>query len=143
MKPPRFTIASLMILVAVMAVLFYMTLYAPLWLFFGQLAVLAVVIGGCYRMLKPGAVGLNTWGRFLKYWAVWFLILAIFSLLSGLRMASMPAPGATMVDRLHLFLICLALGSVPLLMSCFYLWASRSKRFSQRQVRSGSDDPNV
>ncbi len=143
MKPPRFTIASLMILVAVVAVLIYMTLYAPLWLFFGQLPVLAVVIGGCYRMLKPGIQRQDTTGRRLKYSAVWFLTLAIFSLLSGLRMASMPLLGATMVDRMQILLICLGLGTSPLSVSLFFLWMSRSKRFSQGEHRSGSDDPSV
>jgi hypothetical protein len=41
---PRFTIARLMILVGVVALLMSMVRYAPLWLFFGLLPALAAIL---------------------------------------------------------------------------------------------------
>jgi hypothetical protein len=144
MKSPRFTIASLMILVAVLAVLIYMMLYSPPAVLCVLLPVQAAIIGRCYRKFGPYGEGLNPLRRVFNYLVVAWLALAMLAPLIGLRMvlALELGPSATKIDQLSAFLTLLPFAVVPLLLSLYCLWLLRSERSSRKEVRSVSDQPD-
>jgi hypothetical protein len=110
MKPPRFTIASLMILVAVIALLIYMVFVAPSWLFFGHLPVLAATIGTCYRKWKLKGCR----PRPSECIMVGLAGLAMLMPLIGMRLALNLGPAVSVRDRVSAFLVLLAIGVIPL-----------------------------
>ncbi len=110
MKLPRFTIASLMILVAVIALWIYMVLFAPSWLFFGHLPVLAGTIGACYR--KWRLKGCRP--RPSECIMVGLAVLAMLVPLMAARLALNLGPAVSVRDRVNAFLVLVAVGVTPL-----------------------------
>ncbi len=139
MKPPRFTIASLMILVAVAALLIYMFGFAPLWLFFGLLPVLAAIMTRAYRKHTHRATGLKKSERLAAQTAVGLLALGTLTPVIGLRMASMIAPMATRLDMAMAFSIAIMLGAPSFLLGLFILWRLRAERSVAAAARSNPD----
>ena len=129
MKPPRLTIASLMIVVAGVALLMYLVLHAPSQLFFGLLPVLAAAFGVGYRRLQPKGFRAKPSQQIM----VGLIALALLSPLFALRV-SLLGNGPTVADRINGFFSLVGIGVAPLVIFLSVAGILRCASWQQNRV---------
>jgi hypothetical protein len=117
----QFTIRTLMISVAIAALVFYLGRFFGDRLFFGLLPVISALMARGYRSLKPPGHRFTRWEAIL----VGLSCLAALSPVVALRLAWMMGPAATTVEHFQGFFILAAAGVSPLAIFLFSTWLVR------------------
>jgi hypothetical protein len=117
----QFTLRSLMIGVAIAAILVYLGRLFGDRLFFGLLPVVAALMGRGFRKLKPPEHRSTPREGIM----VGLLCLAILSPAVALRLAWMMGPAASTKQHIEGFLMLLAAGVAPLAIFLFLIWLWR------------------
>jgi hypothetical protein len=116
----QFTLRSLMLCVAIAALLLYLVRLFGDRVFFGLLPLVSVLIGRGVRRLKPPDHRFSPRDQIL----VGLLCLAVLSPAIALRLTWMMGPGASVADHIEGFFMLLGAGVAPLaiFLACTLLW---------------------
>ena len=125
-----------MIVVAGVALLMYLVLDAPSWLFVGLLPVLGALVGAGYRSLKPKGFRPKPSEQIM----VGLIALALLSPIFALRMISVMGNGATTLDRINGFFLLVGIGVAPLVVFLAAACLLRSAGWPQHRVRPPYDE---